>query len=191
MQLKIDGLASVIECLELLAEEMEKKRESTTVMARLPEENHTLAQRLQERTGWAESLMAELAEARDAVAARENDIEPPWSRLNNAPSTRVPVPRPDNVSDTDAIKLVGRLNAETFQSAALLAEAGRPLKDIDSYGYHPHQRDILWPQIRGLDRRSLVLPSGPGFSVVWRGLYERLVGWYATVECDGQRSATR
>ena len=200
-QLKINGSASVIKCLKLLAEEMEKKREFTTVMARLPEENHALAQRLQERTGRAESLMAELAEARDAVAARENDVKLLRSHLNNAFTAESQsadltdmhplLPRPGNVSDTDAIKLVGRLNTETFQSAVLRAEAGRPLKDIDSYGYHPHQRDIRWPQIRGLDRRSLALPSGPDFSVVWRGLYDRLVGWYATVECDGQRSATR
>ena len=156
-------LASVTEYLELLAEEMEKKKsEFTTAMARLQEENRALAQRLQEQTGRAESLTAELAEARDVVAARENDVEALRSRLNTALSTvesqsadlsdiRPLLPRPDTIVDTDAIKLVGRLNAEIFQTAALLAEAcssvkGRPLQDIDNHTATTRIKEMFGPK---------------------------------------------
>ena len=142
-------LASVTEYLELLAEEMEKKKsEFTTTMGHLQEENRALVRRLQEQTSRADSLMDELAEAKGVAAARESDIDTLQSRVNSALSTvesqsadlanmRTLLPRPDTVVDTDAIKLVGRINAEIFQAAALLAEAcssvkGRPLQTNDN-----------------------------------------------------------
>ena len=152
-------LASVTESLELLAEE---KNEFTTTMARLQEANRALARRLQEQTSHADSLIAELAEARDAVATRESDIEALQSRLNSALSTvesqsadltniRTLLPRPDPAVDTDAIKLVGRINAEIFQAAALLAEAcssvkGRPLQDIDNRTASTRIKEMFGPK---------------------------------------------
>jgi len=142
-------LASVTEYLEMLAEEMEKKkREFTTTMSRLQEENRGLVRQLQEQTSRANLLMAELTEAKGVAATREKDIETLQSRLTSALSavesqsadlanTRTLLPKPDTAVDTDAIKLVGRLNAEIFQAAALLAEAcssvkGRPLQGTDN-----------------------------------------------------------
>ena len=142
-------LASVTGYLELLAEEMEKKKsEFTTTMGRLQEENRGLVQRLQEQTSRADSLTAELTETKGIATTREKDIEVLQSRLDSALSTvesqsvdlaNVPtfLPKPDAAVDTDAIKLVGRLNAEIFQAAALLAEAcssvqSRPLQDADN-----------------------------------------------------------
>jgi len=142
-------LASVTEYLEMLAEEMEKKkREFTTTMSRLQEENHGLVRQLQEQTSRADLLMAELTEAKSVAATREKDIEVLQSRPTSAHSavesqsadlanTRTLLPKPDAAVDTDAIKLVGRLNAEIFQAAALLAEAcssvkGQPLQGIDN-----------------------------------------------------------
>jgi len=142
-------LASVAERFEVLAEEMEKKKsEFETTMGRIQEENHALVRRLQEQTDRADSLVDELAEAKEVAAAREGEIGPLQSRLNSALSTvesqsvdlknmRTHLPRPDTVVDTDAIKLVGRINAEIFQAAALLAEAcssvkGRPLQNDDN-----------------------------------------------------------
>ncbi|KAF9650964.1 hypothetical protein BDM02DRAFT_3111268 [Thelephora ganbajun] len=142
-------LASVTGYLELLVEEMEKKKsEFTTTMGRLQEENRGLVQQLQEQTSRADSLMTELTEVKAIAATREKDIGVLQSRLNGSLSTvesqsadlaniRALLPQSDTVVDTDAIKLVGRLNAEIFQAAALLAEAcssvkGRPLQDIDN-----------------------------------------------------------
>ena len=142
-------LASVTEYLELLVGEMEKKKfEFATTTNYLREENHGLTQQLQEQTRRAESLAAELTEAKGVTAARERDIEALRARLNATLSTlesqsveltnvRTLLPKPDAVMDTDAIKLVGRLNAEIFQAAALLAEAcssvkNRPLQEIDN-----------------------------------------------------------
>lgn len=142
-------LASVTEYLELLAEDMEKKKsEFTTTISRLQEENRGLAQQLQEQTSRAASLTAELAEVKGVAATREKDVGALRAHLNGALSTvesqsaelaniRTQLPRPDTVVDTDAIKLVGRLNSEIFQAAALLAEAcssvkTRPLQDIDN-----------------------------------------------------------
>jgi cell division septum initiation protein DivIVA len=142
-------LASVTEYLESLAEGVEERKdEFTTTIGRLQEENRELAQRLQEQTGRVDSLMAELAGVKGVAATREKDIEVLRARLNTALSTvesqsadltsiRTRLPKPDSVVDTDAIKLVGRLNAEIFQAAALLAEAcssvqSRPLPDLDN-----------------------------------------------------------
>lgn len=143
-------LASVTVYLESLAEEVEKKRrELATTVARLQEENRGLAQQLQEQTSRAALLTTELTEVRGVVAMREKDTEALRTRLNGALSTvesqsvdladiRTLLPKPDTAVDTDAIKLVGRLNAEIFQAAALLAEAcssvkTRPLQDIDNH----------------------------------------------------------
>lgn len=142
-------LASVTEYLELLAEEMEKKKsELATTMGRLQEENHALVRRLQEQTDRADSLVDELAEAKEVAGAREGEIGALQSRLDSTLSTvefqsadlanmRTLLPKPDTFVDTDAIKLVGRINSEIFQAAALLAEAcssvkGRPLKNDDN-----------------------------------------------------------
>ena len=142
-------LASVTEYLELLAEGMEKKkREFATTLGRLQEENRGLVQQLQERTAREDLLKAELTEARGVAAAHGKDLEAVQAHLSSTLSTvesqsmdlanvRTLLPKPDAVADTDAIKLVGRLNAEIFQTAALLAEAcssvkGRPLQDIDN-----------------------------------------------------------
>ena len=157
------NLASVTEYLELLAEEMEKKKgEFTTTMARLQEENRTLARRLQEQTSRADSLTIELAEAKSLTATHENDVGALQSRLNGALSTveaqsadlaemRPLLPRPDTVADTDAIKLVGRLNAEIFQAAALLAEACssvkvRPSQDIDNHAASTRIKEMFGPK---------------------------------------------
>jgi SMC interacting uncharacterized protein involved in chromosome segregation len=156
-------LASVTEYLELLAEEMEKKKnEFTTTMGRLQEENRALVRRLQEQTGRADSLMDELTEAKGIATARESDIDALQSRLNTALSTmesqsadlanmRTLLPKPDTVVDTDAIKLVGRLNAEIFQAAALLAEAcssvrGRPLQDDDNRAASTRVKEMFGPK---------------------------------------------
>lgn len=142
-------LASVTEYLESLAEELGKNRsEFTTTIDRLQEENRGLVQQLQEQTSRAASLSAELAEVKNVAAARQRDTEALRARLNNALSTvesqsadlanmRTFLPEPDSIVDTDAIKLVSRLNAEIFQAAALLAEAcssvkTRPHQDIDN-----------------------------------------------------------
>ena len=156
-------LASVTEYLELLAGEVEKKKsEFTTTVGRLQEENRALVRRLQEHTGRADSLMTELTEAKEATAVHENSIETLQSRLNSAVSTveaqsvdlanvRALLPRPDAVVDTDVIKLVGRLNAEIFQAAALLAEAcssvkGRPLQDIDNRAANTRVKEMFGPK---------------------------------------------
>jgi len=142
-------LASVTEYIELLANEVERKKsEFTTSLGRLQEENRGLAQQLQEQTSRAELFKTELAEVKGVAATREKDLEALQDRLNSALSTagsqsvdlenlRALLPKPDAVVDTDAIKLVGRLNSEIFQTAALLAEAcssvkGRPLQSVDN-----------------------------------------------------------
>ena len=142
-------LASVTEYLESLAEGVEKKKgELTTTIHRLQEENRGLVQQLQEQASRAASLMTELTQVKSVAAAREKDIEALRTRLSSVLSTvesqsadlahmRTFLPRPDAVVDTDAIKLVSRLNAEIFQAAALLAEAcssvkTRPLQGIDN-----------------------------------------------------------
>jgi hypothetical protein len=100
--------------------------------------------------------MDELAEAKGIVTARESDIQ---SRFNSALSTvesqsadlasmHTLLPRPDTVVDTDAIKLVGRLNAEILQAAALFAEAcssvrGRPLQDNDNCAASTRVREMF------------------------------------------------
>jgi hypothetical protein len=142
-------LASVTEYLESLAEEMEKKKGTfAATMSRLQEENRGLVQQLQEQTSRAASLTTSLTEAKGIAAAREKDVEALRTRLNSAlsatesqsadlASLRTLLPKPDTVTDTDIIKLVGRLNAEIFQAAALLAEAcssvkTRPLQEMDN-----------------------------------------------------------
>ena len=142
-------LASVTEYLELLAEEMAKKKgEFVTTMSRLQEENCRLARQLQEQTSRADLLSTELNQTKSVAATRDKDLEALQARLSSAISTaesqsadlaniRTLLPKPDAVVDTDAIKLVGRLNSEIFQAAALLAEAcssvkARPLQDIDN-----------------------------------------------------------
>lgn len=143
-------LASMTDYFESLVGELEKKKgEFTTTINRLQEENRGLVQQLQEQTSRSASLVTELAEVKDLAATREKDIEALRARLNGALSTvesqsadlanmRTFLPKPDSVVDTDAIKLVSRLNAEIFQAAALLAEAcssvkTRPLPDIDNH----------------------------------------------------------
>ena len=143
-------LASVTGLLESLADELGKKKsEFTTTIDRLHEENRGLVQQLQEQTSRSALLAAELAEGRGITSAREKDMEALRARLSSALSTlesqsadlanmRTFLPKPDSVVDTDAIKLVGRLNAEIFQAAALLAEAcssvkTRPIQDIDNH----------------------------------------------------------
>jgi hypothetical protein len=153
-------LASATEYLELLAEDMEKKKsEFTTSISRLQEENRGLVQRLQEQTNRTASLAAELAEANGISATREKDIETLRARLNGTLSTvesqsvelaniRTHLPTPDTVVDTDAIKLVGRLNSEIFQAAALLAEAcssvkTRPLPDADNHAASTRVKEMF------------------------------------------------
>ena len=157
------NLASVTEYLELLAEEMEKKKgKFMMMMARLQEENWTLARRLQEQTSRVDSLTIEPAEAKSLTATRKNDIGALQSRLNGALSTveaqsadlaemHPLLPRPNTIADTDAIKLVGRLNAEIFQAAALLAKACssvkvRPSQDIDNHAASTHIKEMFGPK---------------------------------------------
>ena len=145
----VQKLASVTEYLESLAGEMEKKKgEFATTAHQLREENRELVQQLQERTGRVASLTTELTDAKSIATARGKEVEALRSRLTSALSAvdsqstdlttlRALLPKPDTVMDTDVIKLVGRLNAEIFQAAALLAEAcssvkTRPLQDIDN-----------------------------------------------------------
>ncbi|KAF9782386.1 hypothetical protein BJ322DRAFT_1009539 [Thelephora terrestris] len=139
---------------------MEKKKsEFTTSISRLQEENRGLVQRLQEQTSRTASLAAELAEANGIAATREKDIETLRARLNGTLSTvesqsvelaniRTHLPTPDTVVDTDAIKLVGRLNSEIFQAAALLAEAcssvkTRPLPDADNHAASTRVKEMF------------------------------------------------
>lgn len=156
-------LASVTEYLELLAEGMEKKkREFATTMGRLQEENRGLAQQLQEKTSQADLLTTELNQVKTVVATREKDLEALQARLTSALSTaesqsvdlvniRTLLPKPDTVADTDVIKLVGRLNAEIFQTAALLAEAcssvkARPIPDIDNRTAGTRVKEMFGPK---------------------------------------------
>lgn len=160
-------LASVTDYLELLAGEMEKKkREFVTTMSHLQEENRGLVQQLQEQTSRADLLMAELNEVKGVVATREKDLETLQTRLSSTISTvesqsadlaniRTHLPEPDTVADTDAIKLVGRLNAEIFQAAALLAEAcssvkTRPLQDIDNRAATTRLKEMFGPKFVNL-----------------------------------------
>jgi len=156
-------LASVTEYLELLAGETEKKKgELVTTMSRLQEENCGLARQLQEQTSRADLLATELNHAKSVSTTREKDLEALQVRLNSALSTaesqsadlariRTLLPQPDAVMDTDAIKLVGRLNAEIFQAAALLAEAcssvkARPLQDIDNRTASTRVKEMFGPK---------------------------------------------
>ena len=156
-------LASVTEYLELLAGEMEKKKDGfTTTIDRLQEENRGLVQQLQEQTSRAHALMTELNEVKGVVATREKDLETLEARLKNASSTvesqsadlaniRTLLPKPDTAVETDVIKLVGRLNAEIFQAAALLAEACssvkvRPHQDIDNRTASTRVKEMFGPK---------------------------------------------
>ena len=156
-------LGSVTEYLELLAAEMEKKKSDfVTTMSRLQEENRGLAQQLQEQTSRADLLMAELNEVKGIAATREKDLETLQTRLSSTLSTvesqsadlaniRTLLPEPDTIVDTDAIKLVGRLNAEIFQAAALLAEAcssvkTRPLPDVDNRAASARVNEMFGPK---------------------------------------------
>jgi hypothetical protein len=156
-------LASVTEYLELLAGEMEKKKSDfVTTMGRLQEENRGLVRQLQEQADRADQLATELTEAKGVAVTRGEDIEALQARISSALSTvesqstdlaniRTLLPKPDTVVDTDVIKLVGRLNAEIFQAAALLAEACssvkvRPLQDVDNRTATTRVREMFGPK---------------------------------------------
>ena len=156
-------LASVTEYLELLAEEMERKKsEFVTTTSRLQEENHGLAQQLQEQTNRADLLTTELNQVKDVAAIREKDLEALQVHLHSTLSTvesqsadlaNIPthLPEPDTVADTSAIELVGRLNAEIFQAAALLAEAcstvkTRPPQDIGNHAASTRVKEMFGPK---------------------------------------------
>jgi len=98
-----------------LAGEMEKKSEFATTIDHLQEENYVLVRRLQEQTDRADSLVDELAEAKEVAATREGEIGALQSRLDSALSTvesqsvdlanmRTLLPKPNTFEDTDAIK---------------------------------------------------------------------------------------
>ena len=97
---------------------------------------------------WLDQLTTELPDAEGVAETRGEDIGTLQARISNAhaivesqsaelANIRTLLPKPDTVVDIDVIKFVGRLNAEIFQAAALLAEACssvkvRPLQGVDN-----------------------------------------------------------
>jgi hypothetical protein len=154
----------VTEYLELLAGEMEKKK-SDFVRQRWAVYRRKTAgwsDNFRSRPDRADQLAAELTEAKGVAATRGKDVGALQARISSALSTvesqsadlaniRTLLPRPDTVVDTDVIKLVGRLNAEIFQAAALLAEACssvkvRPLQDVDNRTATTRVKEMFGPK---------------------------------------------
>lgn len=165
LEAKSGELESVAALLEDRVGDIEQKsQECLSITEELQAQSRALEKRLLAQIELTRSSEAQLKKTQAVVDDRNHSIDNLQKRLNTSTSLldvrtvelqgirKTLGPQSDSVTDLDAVKLVTALNAEIFQTAAILAESfgsitSRALEGIDNRSACGRVRQMFGPRL--------------------------------------------